>query len=250
MNIPFKNPLVVGYKGEIGSFILQCLLKVMPKALNIWCFDINESEASRIARIKRSDYIFLCVPLRDTTKWLVRYKKYLKGKKIVEQCSLKSFLYEDKRFKDLELIGMHLLFRPSGTPDPADRECIVIMDRQLHPGASLDWWENFIMTVQEMTKSVISCYPNYKAHDEAMATLQAVTHRVILTLGELISTESTDGSTYVTRRVMELVKRIEAGNYNLYKRIQDNEHLPKPLKKFKRMLNKFELKDYIEEDGS
>ena len=62
----FKNPLVVGYKGEIGSFILQGLLKTMPKAKDIWCFDINETEKDKIARIKKADYIFLCVPLQDT----------------------------------------------------------------------------------------------------------------------------------------------------------------------------------------
>ena len=33
-NFPFRAPLVVGYKGEIGSFILQGLLRHMPKALD------------------------------------------------------------------------------------------------------------------------------------------------------------------------------------------------------------------------
>ena len=30
---PMENPLVVGYKGQIGSFILNGLLRMMPKAL-------------------------------------------------------------------------------------------------------------------------------------------------------------------------------------------------------------------------
>ena len=39
----FKSPLVVGYKGEIGSFILQGLLRTMPKALDILCYDILDT---------------------------------------------------------------------------------------------------------------------------------------------------------------------------------------------------------------
>ena len=46
-----NNPLVCGYKGEIGSFILSGLLKVMPKALDIWCVDVNETESEVIDRI-------------------------------------------------------------------------------------------------------------------------------------------------------------------------------------------------------
>jgi prephenate dehydrogenase len=83
-------PLVVGYKGEIGSFILNGLLKTMPKASNIWCVDINDSPDEVAERIKRSDFIFLCVPLDKTIEWVNVWKRLLKDKVIVEQCSLKA----------------------------------------------------------------------------------------------------------------------------------------------------------------
>ena len=63
-DIPFKSPLVVGYKGEVGSFLLNGLLKIMPKALNVWCFDICETPIEKEHRIKISDCIFLCAGLQ------------------------------------------------------------------------------------------------------------------------------------------------------------------------------------------
>jgi hypothetical protein len=96
-----KHPLVVGYKGEIGSFILSGLLRVMPKALNIWCTDVNESDEEVASRIKIADVIFLCVPLQSTLNWLLKFKNLLKDKTIIEQCSLKEGLFENESIKEL-----------------------------------------------------------------------------------------------------------------------------------------------------
>jgi hypothetical protein len=65
-----KQPLVIGYKGEVGSFVLGGLLRIMPKALDIWCVDVNETKREVEQRIKISDVIFLCVPLQMTLEWL------------------------------------------------------------------------------------------------------------------------------------------------------------------------------------
>ena len=65
-----KQPLVIGYKGEIGLFILMGLIKIMAKALDIWCVDINETKEEVEQRIKIADTIFLCVPLETTLEWL------------------------------------------------------------------------------------------------------------------------------------------------------------------------------------
>jgi prephenate dehydrogenase len=84
-----KKPLVIGHKGEIGSFLVNGLLKYMDKALDILCFDVNETQEEVEERIKKSDVIFLCVPVKQTVNWLKTYKSLLSGKIIFEQASLK-----------------------------------------------------------------------------------------------------------------------------------------------------------------
>src|SRR5579871_357952 len=111
-----QSPLVVGYKGEIGRFILACLLEDMPKANDILCVDVNNSEQDVLERLEKTDSIFLCVPLQATAEWLARYASRLAGKIVIEQSSVKAFLYEDARFASLDFLSMHLLFRPSATP--------------------------------------------------------------------------------------------------------------------------------------
>jgi len=124
-----KNPLVIGYKGEIGSFILSGLLKIIPKALQIYCVDINETDAEVRQRIEASDTIFLCVPFNLTVVWLIKWKPLLKNKLIFEQCSLKEWIYEHYVSKGLNIRSMHILFRPSQTPNLEDR-CIGMFSSQ------------------------------------------------------------------------------------------------------------------------
>ena len=167
MKYSFESPLVVGYKGEIGSFILQGLLRIMPKALNIWCYDVGETEEEKKERIKKSDIIFLCVPMQDTMKWFYKYLRLLKGKTIVEQCSLKSMIYEDKKLKDLRIMSMHILFRPSATPNKQDRKVALIKKR--YAGYSFDWYRRLDLDIEKITGSEIVWFENYKEHDKAMA---------------------------------------------------------------------------------
>lgn len=232
----FKSPLVVGYKGEIGSFILAGLLKVMPKALNIWCFDINETEQEKIERIKKSDYIFLCVPLNKTKNWLLSYLPYLENKTIVEQCSLKSFLYNDPRFDKLNFIGMHLLFRPSATPNHKDRRCILFRLEE-------KW---FADVVEKMTNSdvhVMTHYAGAEEHDKAMAHTQGLVHRVILALDEAMKYDK--AMTYVSGRIRALADRIKQGDPELYKAIQDNENNPIAFELFEKLFKDFDIEKYM-----
>lgn len=231
------SPLVVGYKGEIGSWILQGLLSLMPKALNIWCFDINETEKEKIERIKKSDIIFLCVPMQDTIDWLIKYKKYLKGKIIVEQCSLKGFLHKTKKLKigpvfnksDFILLSMHILFRPSATPNRDDRRVAIIEDYR---------WDEFIDDIKIITGTKNLVYfKTWEDHDRAMAYNQALVHRILLALGDCLS--GVPGETYISQKVKELIKRIESGNKILYSLIQQNEFLPKKLEEFNDNLANF-----------
>jgi len=242
MEYSFKSPLVVGYKGEIGSFILQGLLRIMPKASNIWCYDINETEKERKERIKKSDIIFLCVPMQDTMKWLYKYTYLLKGKIVVEQCSLKSFIYEDKKSfispkKNFDMYSIHILFRPSATPNKQDRKVALIQKR--YGGYSFDWYKRLDLYIKKITDSEIVWFKDYKEHDQAMAVQQSLVHRILITLGKVIS-EGYYTHTYIGSKVIELRDRILKGDPTLYHLIQKNKHLSKVLREFKKELSDFD----------
>jgi len=229
-----NNPLCVGYKGEIGSFILNGLLRVMPKALNIWCIDVNETEAEVKERIEKSDVIFLCVPIDKTVDWMVEHKELLKGKVIIEQCSLKSKICNDERLKGLDIRSMHILFRPSQTPNLEDRK-VGIIRGQLN--------RKMVKMLADITQSEVVGYRSVEEHDKEMATTQALVHRTLLVLGKVLG--QCDGSTFVSKKVVELSDRIKKGDLGLYKAIQDNEGLPEKLDEFRSELNNFEIENYI-----
>lgn len=243
-NLPFKSPLVVGYKGEIGSFILQGLLRIMPKALYIWCYDINETEKERKERIKKADVIFLCVPIQDTIDWLIKYQKLLTGKTVIEQCSLKSFLYDSKRMPVVKgtfavsynLLSMHILFRPSSTPNKENRR-VAIIDRK-HWKECLGYSHRRILEI--ITDSKIVYFDDIKHHDIVMAFNQALLHRLILVAGKMLG--DLPGETYVTQKIKELYSRIKKGNPDLYAFIQKNKYLPEILVNFEREFRNFNIK--------
>lgn len=229
-----NKPLCVGYKGEIGSFILQGLLKVMPKALDIWCVDINETEEEVIERIEVADVIFLCIPMEKTVDWIVKHKELLKGKVIFEQCSLKEWIYDDERVGGLDIKSMHILFRPSQTPNIEDRK-VGIFKSQLD--------EDMTKDIANITRSEIVCYKNAEDHDREMAIQQALVHRTLLVLGKALG--SCNGSTYISKKVIELINRIKQGDKELYKSIQKNKYLPKELEKLMGDFGNFELEKYF-----
>jgi prephenate dehydrogenase len=228
-----NKPLIIGYKGEIGSFVLSGLLRVMPKALDIWCVDINENEKEVIERIGASDVIFVCVPMQMTVNWILKYKDLLKDKIIIENCSLKEWIYNDKRMAIFDIRSMHILFRPSQTPNLEDRK-IALFKGQFSKDMS--------KKLAAITQSKVVWYKNSEDHDREMAIQQALTHRVLLTLGDML--KACRGSTYVSKRVLELCERIKNGNRDLYRLIQENKYLPEKLEEARSGFKKFEIENY------
>jgi len=231
-----QNPLIIAYKGEIGSFILSGLLRVMPKALNIFCVDVNETEQEVIERIKKSDVIFLCVPLDMTIEWIMQYRNLLRNKIIIEQCSLKEWIYEDPRIRNFDVRSMHILFRPSQTPNLEDRE-LALFENQFN--------DDMVETLQLLTQSKLVWYKDAKEHDREMAVQQGINHRTLLILGKML--ENCNGSTYISKKVIELSDRIKKGEKSLYGRIQENKYLPEKLKELEREFKEFNIEDYWED---
>lgn len=232
----YRAPMVVGYKGEIGRFILSGLLEHLPKANDIHCTDVSNSDEDVIERLDKAHFVFLCVPIQETAAWLRRFGPHLQGKTVVEQCSVKGFLYEDSAFDDLNLLSMHLLFRPSGTP-VAERKGLVFSMRH-----SAEEIEKFRAEIQETLQTPISLLtptdePAYVVHDRIMARQQALIHRVLLVLSESLGDESM--RTFVGSRVCELADRVRAGDPSLYRIIQQSRYLPDEIAEFESRLRAF-----------
>jgi prephenate dehydrogenase len=227
-----KHPLVIGNKGEIGSFILNGLLRIMLKALDIWCTDIHETDEEVADRIKVSDVIFLCVPLQSTMSWLLKHKQLLKDKILIEQCSLKEWLYNNELIRGIDIRSMHVLFRPSQTQNLEDR-AVALFKGQFDG--------KMVEIIQKITQSKIVWYNDAKQHDKEMAIQQALLHRTILVLARQLS--KCNGSTYISKKVLELDTRIRQGNKDLYQLIQENKYLPEALNRLKTDFDEFNLEE-------
>lgn len=224
---------IAAYKGEIGSFLLGGLLRVLPKALDIFCFDINETEEEKTHRLKISDIVFLCVPLKETLPWLIKYQDILVGKIIIEQCSLKEPLFESYVSKKLNVRSMHILFRPSQTPSLQDRR-VGLFEGQFD--------KELVELIAQITQAQIVWFANAAEHDKEMAIQQALLHRTILILGDMF--DKCHGSTYVSKKVLELRDRIKGGSKDLYKDIQGNRYLGEQIENLSRKLLTFNLDEY------
>jgi len=229
-----KSPLVVGYKGEIGSFILHGLLRVMPKALDILCVDVNETEEEVFDRIEAADVIFLCVPIKETVEWLTQHRELLRGKVVIEQCSLKGDVVAEAKLGGLDVKSMHILFRPSQTPDLGDRKVGLIES---------DFDAAMALELAAITQSKLVWYRDVEEHDREMAVIQALTHRTLLILGDIL--KSYGGSTYVSDKVLELYNRIKQGDVELYEMIQGNNQLEPSLERMKAMFEEFDIRRYM-----
>lgn len=244
----FDCPLIVGYKGEIGSFILNCLLKSMPKATNILCIDVNETENEKIKRIKESREIFLCVPIQETVNWLKKYRKYIdKSKLIFEQCSLKSFLLTNKELNSFcNFISMHFLYKPSMTPKEDENRTLAFLQYQFD---AKPLWRDYIEYLCDITNSHYTYFFDYDSHDKFVAIHQALTHRVILALSDIFSQDNDNvfdsifGSkgkfTYMSAKVNDLAYRIRLGDKKLYKMIQKNKYMKDVMKIFLKKIKHF-----------
>ena len=202
----------------------------MPKALDIWCVDINETEKEVTDRIHASDVIFLCLPIHSTLDWISMHRPLLKDKVIIEQCSLKEWIYESEVIKDLDVRSMHILFRPSQTPNLDDRK-VGLFKNQIGDTAAA--------TIESLTQAKAAWYKDAEEHDREMAVQQALLHRTLLILSNLL--KGCNGSTYISKKVIELADRIRKGNKDLYQRIQENRHLPEKLSQLKKDFEEFSL---------
>lgn len=223
-----------GYKGEIGSFLLNGLLRVLPKALDIFCSDVNETQEEVEHRIRISDVIFLCVPMQMTVDWILKHKELLKGKIVIEQCSLKEWIYDDVRIRDLDIRSMHILFRPSQTPNLEDRK-VGLFEKQFS--------KEMAEKISQITQSKIVWYRDQVEHDKEMAIQQALLHRSLLILGNML--KKCNGSTYISKRVLELDARIKSGNKDLYRLIQENKYLPEKIEEINREFKEFDIRKYM-----
>ena len=232
-------PLVVGYKGEIGRFILAGLLEDMPKANDILCVDVNNSQEDVLERILKADFVFLCVPLQTTLDWLLRYREALRGKTIVEQSSIKAFLYENPVLSDLSFLSMHLLFRPSTTP-LSDRRGLLFSDR-----IPTERLREFCALAARQFRTQFEVLDagdglTYQLHDKLMARHQALVHRTILCLADALQ-ENPLVQTYVGQRISELAVRIRSGDADLYRMIQENPYLDAEFIDLRRRLDGFSI---------
>ena len=222
----------------------------MPSATSILCFDQVESIYEKKDRIERADVIFLCVPLDKTIEWLSQWAHLLEGKLIVEQTSLKAELFKVRKRKSkgtlirrgrINLLSMHILFRPSTTTEYKDKTIAIIGEKQ--PGEATD----VINFLQYGLQTQLVYFKTWQQHDSEMALQQALTHRVILSLGELIS--KTPHTTYIGKQILKLRLRIQQGDYSLYKLIQENPHLSRKLREFNTRLDKFDLAKQMKKVG-
>lgn len=232
-----RAPLVVGYKGEIGRYLLACLLEEMPKANDIFCTDVNNPREDVLERIDKSDFIFLCVPLHVTVEWLIEYKAALRGKTVVEQSSLKAPIFEHPELQGLEFLSMHLLFRPSATP-PNERRGLVFADHM--PGVAVEDFRAFAERAFKTPMRTLKgdAEPTYRLHDKHMAREQGLVHRVILSLAKSLDEAAT--RTVVGQRVCDLAERILAGDPVLYRMIQENPYLGLEVEEFQGRLARFQ----------
>ncbi len=240
-NFCFQKPLVVGYKGEIGSFILGGLLKIMPKASEIYCFDINETYDEKLERITKAQDIFLCVPFDKTKDFFMTWYPHLSGKRVFEQTSLKYPLYQDKQLKkytkNIKLLSMHILFRPSATPNIKEERSTGIIGP--------NWkWNYLHWSLTKLTNSRIVLFDNYIKHDSQMAYQQALIHRILLVSNSLLG-ENSNNRSYLGNQIKNLSDRICAGDYHLYDFIQSNKYLKPALKKFENEMKKFKTNQYF-----
>ena len=127
---------------------------------------------------------------------------------------------------------MHILFRPSQTPNLADRK-VGLFKGQFD--------QALVDEIKLITQAQIVWFENAEEHDKEMAVQPALTHRTLLVLGKFL--EQCNGSTFISKRVVELTERIKKGDLALYKRIQENKYLPEKLTELKKEFENFDIED-------
>ena len=247
-----KNPLVVGYRGEIGSYILTGLINFLPSAIPIKCVDVHDNIEEVRERIVKCDVIFLCIPLDLTAEFLLFWNQELSGKVVIEQTSLKGALFTSpfylknkKLFDKIDIRSIHILFRPSITDNFKDRTIILIGDKEFWCTRDLTYFFNKGLNVDHFTY-----LHSWEEHDAEMALQQALVHRVLLVLGSQVSEGSHyEKNTYISRQVLRLSQRIKEGDYDLYAQIQQNPEIAQIVNEFTKNLLSFDIKNYMKKKG-
>jgi len=86
-------------------------------------------------------------------------------------------------------------------------------------------------------------YKNVEEHDREMAIQQALVHRTLLLLGEVLG--NCKGSTFISKKVVGLANRIKKGNLELYKSIQGNKYLSEHLDRLEKGFKEFDIERYM-----
>ena len=202
-----KKYCVAGYRGIIGSYILRGLLKHLPVAVDIQCFDIYDTEEDKLKRIKESDVIFNCVSFNHTMPFLEKYKEQLKGKIVVDQTSWKSEVYAwSKKNYDVKVYFMHILYNPETTPRE-DRQVVFFGNHMYH-----NWNDIFDTNIVSFISKGLEAFSieidealdiSISDHDKLMAHQQPEFYDMI---NNFIEQSWKIGADYETRNFKELIK--------------------------------------------
>jgi prephenate dehydrogenase len=216
--------------------------------VGLWCVDVNSSNEEVSIRIAVSDVIFLCIPIDKTKDWILDKAQRLRGKTLIEQTSVKSWL-KDKQIREacknykIKILSMHILFRPSSTPNKNDRHISLIW-----PPSESHWnaCGAYRFISSEINWKCGCGFETIEEHDRVMARQQALVHRVLLVLS---CQAHWYPGTYIGKRLTEISQRICSGDPVLYDIIQKNPYLESELKKFDANMKKFKIGDYMRSPG-
>ena len=229
-----KKYCVAGYKGIIGSYILNGLIKYLPTASDILCFDVYDKPEVALAKIDEADVVFNCVSFNNTIDFLNLYNINLRGKILIDQTSWKTDVYEwSKMNPEVMVYFMHILYNPDNT---------VMEDRQIltfeHPMGE-SWnnifdhcdfsrpFERFITHGLLAERVVIDDHYDKAIadHDKMMAIQQPEFYDY---LDELVKKCGT--SAYGTQNYRELLKmrdRVRSMNPDLMEGLRSNPYYKK-----------------------
>jgi len=230
---------VAGYRGKVGSYILNGLIKYLPTAVNIYCFDTGDTAEDIYKRIKDSDIIFNCISFEETLNFLEFHKEDLKNKIVIDQSSWKTDVFNwNMKNKDIRIEYMHILFDPSRTPKE-DRHILLFtsVDLKMNRYYEIDGFdlndfckkglesdymffnEPTFRANKEQRETDHHCNPNIcllrriiKEHDETIAYQQPMLYdalnKVIKDYEKKFHRDQYDYETRNFKKLRELVDRI------------------------------------------
>jgi prephenate dehydrogenase len=171
------------------------------------------------------DVVIVTVPIAQTVPVIRRIAPHLRaGQLLCDFTSIKQPAVAAMLETPAWVIGAHPLFAPM--PNPAGQNVVLCPER---PGPCLDWLRGFLegrgMRTVVMTP---------RAHDEAMAFIQGLTHFLNITFARTLQTRKADIEALlqvcspVYRVLFAMLSRILSGDPHLYGQIQllNRENIP------------------------